>query len=184
MSVATSQFLTVCMGEDPSAVRCSYTPVHSACAVTYWYPQLTTMLLLLQVLLVGLQLPGRVLSEPVLFRHVHPLAGGQQDLEAEGWGEEAESRDVVQQSVARDVVLQSVAVPQTAVAADEAVVGVPGGWHGRYHRFHFVRIHVCDTPEKFFQIFAKIMLVLNQCWGSGSGSAGFACFWASWIRIH
>jgi hypothetical protein len=139
---------------------------------------------MLLLLLLGLQLPGRVLSEPVLFRHVHPLAGGQQDLETEGWGEEAEARDVVQQSVARDVAQKSVAVPQEAVAADAAVVGVPGGWHGRYHRFRFVRIHFCDNSEKFFQIFAKIMLVLNQCWGSGSGSAGFACFWAFRIRIH
>jgi hypothetical protein len=99
---------------------------------------------MLLLLLLGLQLPGRVLSEPVLFRHVHPLAGGQQDLETEGRGEEAEARDVVQQSVAKDVVLQSVAVPQTAVAAE--AVGVPGGWHGRYHRFHCLEsAPVCEN---------------------------------------
>ncbi len=101
---------------------------------------------MLLLLLLGLQLPGRVLSEPVLFRHVHPLAGGQQDLETEGRGEEAEARDVVQQPVARDVVLQSVAVPQTAVAAEAAIVGVPGGWHGRYHRFHCLEsAPVCEN---------------------------------------
>ncbi len=118
--------------------------------MTYWYPQLTAMLLLL---LLGLQLHGRVLSEPVLFRHVHPLAGGQQDLETEGRGEEAVASDAVQQyvavpqkAVARDVVLQPVAVPQKAVAAEAAVLGVPGGWHGRYHRFHWLEsAPVCEN---------------------------------------
>ena len=49
-----------------------------------------------------LLLAGTVLSEPVLFPHVHPLAGGEPpDVEYGGRGEEAEP------------------------------VGVPGGWHGR-----------------------------------------------------
>jgi hypothetical protein len=161
-----------------------YTPAPSSWAVTYWYPQLTTMLLLLRMLLlVGLQLPGRVLSEPVLFRHVHPLAGGQQDLETEGRGEEAVASDAVQQyvavpqkAVARDVVPQSVAVPQKAVDAEAAVFGVPGGWHGRYHRVsfsnfakvrRFVRIRFCETSaEIFLQISTKVKMLISNKAGS------------------
>ncbi len=44
-----------------------------------------------------------------------------------------------------------------------------------------------EWNSELFWIEADIRMISfsrGQCYGSGAGSAGSVCFWASWIRIH